>query len=345
MGKAQSPIQERFTREQVLHILGFTERQLKTWERQGLVPASRVSGLQRAGGAAGGHSTSSSSESPPGGWPGEGKDRTYTFSDLARMRVILRLRQRGVPPAQIRSLHAALQARLAGGENPWSAVEVETHGRRVAVRFQGATLEPLTGQLLLEYVPAKEGSKIRRFGRPNPKKSLSEAELQVRAERLFQAGLRYEESEETLPKAIRAYQRARELNPRAVGAHINLGTIYYNLGQWQQAEQCYRTALSLEPRYALVHFNLANVFDEKEEPEKARQHYEEAVRLNPNYADPHYNLALVYEKLGLHGKARRQWLCYLKLDTDSDWAAFARRQLAKTTLPVISRPKQSGTAC
>ncbi len=343
MGPAQRPIQERFTREQVLRILGITGRQLKSWERQGLVPASGMSGLKKTGEAPAGFSATRDSQSLPGNWPAPGKVPAYTFSDLARMRAILRLRQQGVPAAQVRSVHEALKSQLADVENPWGEVEVRTDRKRLAIHYRGATLEPLTGQLLLEYAPADAGSKIRPFERPNPLKRLSEMELQVRSERLFRAGLRYEESEETLPKAIRAYQKAIELNPSAVGAHINLGTIYYNRRQWQLAEQCYRAALSLEPRYALVHFNLANVFDEQDDLEKARQHYEEAVRLDPNYPDPYYNLALVYEKFGLHGKARRQWLGYVKLDADSHWAAFARRQLAKSTLPVISRQKQSGT--
>ena len=129
-------------------------------------------------------------------------------------------------------------------------------------------------------------------------KKLTEEDKLARAEQFFVAGLRHEEKPETIPKAVRAYQKAITFNPQALGALINLGTIYYNCGDLGKAEECYRTALSVDPDYGLVYFNLGNVFEENNDLEPARRHYEQAVRLDPGYPDAHYNLALVYEKLG-----------------------------------------------
>ncbi|OFW33361.1 MAG: hypothetical protein A3J28_01800 [Acidobacteria bacterium RIFCSPLOWO2_12_FULL_60_22] len=337
MSQAPQPVEERFTRDQVLRILGLSERQLSAWERQGLVAPPRLSPAEV--------SESTQSEIPfpavtPSSTPDSG-ERPYTFSDIVTFRTLLQLRRKGVPPARIRSIHAALKAKLSEVARPWSELQVQADGKHLTVHFQGGTMEPLTGQMLMEYAPREEKANLRKFERPEPPAKPDEAGMGLRAERFFRAGLRYEEGAETLPKAIRAYQKAIELNPHAVGALINLGTIYYNLGQLEEAERHYQTALLLDPNYALAHFNLANVFDERNEWAKSRRHYEEAVRLTPNYADPHYNLALVYEKLGLHGKARQQWLDYVKLDPDSQWALFARQQLAKTPLRVLSRQEPS----
>jgi Tfp pilus assembly protein PilF/DNA-binding transcriptional MerR regulator len=328
MSGAAPAVGEGYSRQQVLRMLGLSSRQLAAWERQGLV-------------------------SPPTGKPGEGapekpraaereaREGLYTFSDLVSLRTLLQLRKEGVPPARIRSLHAALKKKLRGVERPWSELQVQKHGKRLLVHFQGAPLEPMTGQMVLEYSPKGSAAAVRKLERPVRPGEAGETDGKVIAERFFRAGLRYEEHKDTLPKAIRAYQKAIELDARAAGAWINLGTVYYNLGKLSEAERCYRAVLAFDGEHALAHFNLANVFDERQQWDKARKHYEEAIRLNPNSPDPHYNLALVYDKLGLHGRARRQWIEYLKHDPNSQWAVFARQQLEKTAWRVVPRLEPS----
>jgi tetratricopeptide (TPR) repeat protein len=338
MEQVPPPREQRFSRRQVLRILGISERQLASWEHQGFV---RPSGVVAPKAAAGGEQARSSRDASRDTRPGahSSKDSAYTFSDIVSLRTLLQLRRNGVPTARIRLALSAIQTRLGEGEKPWSELRLRGRGRRLWVQFEGATMEALTGQLQLPY--RQEGpAKVRPLDRAHSGRGRAESEQFDQAERFFRAGLRYEERKETLPKAIRAYQRAVELNPHAVGAFINLGTLYYKLARLQEAEECYRSALLLHPGYALVQFNLGNVFDERSEWDKARRHYEEAIRLDPSYPDPHFNLALVYEKLGLHGKARLQWRAYLKLDSHSRWASYARQQLDNTPLRLIA-PKPS----
>ena len=335
MNQAPRPVGERYSRKQVLRILGLSDRQLAAWERQGLVSAhSGTPGADAGTGPRDDPGSLAAGQAPSDTIP---EDRPYTFADIVSLRTLLQLRREGVSPARIRSFHAALKAKLGGVEKPWSELQVQKHGKRLFVRFEGAPLEPISGQLLLAYAPRHQTAAVRRLKHPAQTALPAEASPEVRADRFFRAGLRYEERQETYPKAIRAYQRAIEMDPRAAGAWVNLGTLHYNLGRLDEAERCYRAVLAFDPNYALAHFNLGNVFDERKQWKEARRHYEEAVRLSPKSPDPHYNLALVYEKLGLHGRARREWLEYVKLDPYSQWAAFAREQLAKTPLRVLTR--------
>lgn len=325
-----------YSREQVLRMLGLSNRQLAAWERQGFVspqtgtpPAEQVGKRVRA--AAPGKKGKTRSD------PAEA---VYTFADIVSLRTLLRLKRAGVPPARIRSLHAAVKRKFGDVERPWSEIRFQKRGKRLLVHFQGTPLEPMTGQLVLEYAPKDRAAAVRKIEKPaRPRRGLSETDRKVLADRFFRTGLRYEERKETLPKAIRAYQKAIGLDARAAGAWINLGTVFYSLGKLGEAERCYRAVLAFDADYALAHFNLGNVFDERQEWEQARWHYEEAVRLSPNSPDPHYNLALVYERLGLHGRARRQWVEYLKHDPHSQWAAFARQQLEKTAWRLVAKPK------
>ena len=326
MSQPLVPAGERFGPEQVCRMLAISERQLTAWERQGLVQPSGQGTENREQG----RSKQAKQDAS--------KDRYYTFSDIITLKTLLQLRRNGVPAARLRMAHAALKSKLAEVEKPWSELQIKGSGKNLTVQFQGATMEAITGQLLLDYAPRdrQDGkARVRPFQRARNRSKRSQAEKKAIAERFFMAGLRYDSAEGSTQKAIHAYQKAVEMNPEAVGAFINLGTIYYNLGQLDAAESCYLAALSLDPGYALVHFNLGNVFDEQKEFEKARHHYEEAVRLDPAYPDPRYNLALVCEKLGLHGKARQQWLRYLRMDPDSEWGSYARQQLEKTPLRIV----------
>ncbi len=303
----------RLSRAQLLRMLGISERQLRAWEKQGWIRPQ----------------------------PSEERPETarYSFAEVATLRALLRLRQSGVPASRLRLVWVALRDRLhkAGIPSLWSALQVHQQGKRLSVYFQGSRMEPLTGQLLFDY--RDHGEKQRVPQTLARRKSSSPADRNLQANRLFWAGLRYEESPDTVPKAIRAYQRALELNPQAIGASINLGTIYYRQGLWKEAEACYRAALAVNPTHALVHFNLANLFEETGELAKAREHYEEAIRLDPSYSDPRYNLALVYERLGRHGKAFQQWRAYLRLDSHSPWAEYARTRLEAVPLRVLPSRK------
>ena len=322
MNQAALATNERFSRNQVRRILRLSERQLRAWERMGLLQPA-VSPL------------------PAGPPPNPAReDSVYTFTDIIALKTLADLRKSGVPPARLRRAGEALREKLAGVERPWSELHLQGRGKKVIVQWGGSSMEPVTGQLLMDYEAAERksadaASRIETFSPYGTRRKRTELDKKAAAERLFMAGLRYEEEGAAPEKAIRAYQKAIELNPQAAGAFINLGTVYYNLGKLDAAESCYRSALSIDPDYSLVYFNLGNVADERNDLQSAREQYEQAIRRDPSYSDPHYNLALVYEKLGRHGKARQQWAIYLKLDQESKWAAYARQQIQRTSLRIV----------
>lgn len=310
--------QEGFTRKQVQSILGVSPRQLSAWERLGLIPQASISDSQ----------TSINS----------GGEQHYSFSDLAAIRTVTALRRQGFTPAKLRSACAALKSRLGDIQNPWSEFLLRSSGNKLTIHFQDKYMEAATGQLLFDYISCPDASlmhskvlPLRPVGcppdQPEPRST--------KAERFFHAALRFEQQKETIPKAFRAYQKAISLHPAAVGAYINMGTLYFKLGLLDEAEKCYRQALARDPVFPLIHFNLGNVYDELHDTERAMLYYKEAFRLNPAYPDPLFNLALLYEKLEMHGQARTYWVAYLKLDCDSAWAQFARCQLASTGLCLV----------
>jgi tetratricopeptide (TPR) repeat protein len=276
---------EQFTRREVVRILGVGERQLQYWERLRLVrPRAR--------------------------WG----EKFYSFQDLISLRTIKQLTQARVPARRLRRAMEALARQLSAVEAPLTELRILSNGRNVAVEYEGQTLEPLSGQLLLNFETRELGEKVR------PMRERS-------AEEWLALAAEYESQPETQPLAIDAYLRVLEKAPACLEACINLGTLFYQQGRLEDAAECYRQGVTVDPGSALAHFNLGSVLDELGELASARDSLRSALRLDPNYADAHYNLALVYEKLGSPTQARLHWRRYLELDPHSPWANYARQRL------------------
>jgi tetratricopeptide (TPR) repeat protein len=158
---------------------------------------------------------------------------------------------------------------------------------------------------------------------------------------MFLRAVQLEEERSTLPEAAGMYRKILALRPEYAAAAINLGTIHYNLREFEMAEQLYRRATEADPEYALAFFDLGNVLDELKRLPDAIAAYQRAIALVPQYADAHYNLALAYERQGHRRRALRHWLTYVRLDPVGPWANHAKAQakkiLSTERLSIVSR--------
>jgi len=299
---------QAYSREEVLRLLGVSSRQLQSWEKQNFVR----------------HAAS------------------FNFSDLLALRTLVELRQSKIAPAQIKRALDALRARMSDVSNPLTELKIYSQGRKIQVQFAGQKMEPISGQLLLDF-DAEEISKLLAFpGQAAKDASVSEKHRSRReAEHWFEKGLELEQSGAPMEEIVAAYQKASQLDPHSAGALVNLGTVYFNARNWREAERYYRRALEVDAEYALAHFNLGNLFDERGKRSEALFHYLSALRIHPNYADAHYNVALLYQSTGQSLKAVRHWKLYLKLDPTSTWSNIARRELAKLKdLTIVRNPRR-----
>jgi len=277
-------------------MLHLTERQLRSWERLGLVP--------------------------PAG--------TYSFRELIALRTISELRTCRIPLREIGRALDSLKQRLSEVHDPLAELRIFSDGRKIAVRVAGQKMEALTGQILFDFDTSELASVQALPPQPPP------APRERESEAWFQKGLFLEESGAAVEEAVAAYLQAVACNPQAAGALVNLGTIYYRLRQFKDAEDFYMRALQADPNYALAHFNLGNLYDERGNLPKAEFCYEAALRINPRYADAHFNLALMCERRGDVLRAVHHWKAYLKIDSAGDWADIARRQLDKLRVALLS---------
>ncbi len=282
---------DRFSRDEVQRILGLSPKQLDYWDRLELVSARNDQG-----------------------------NRFYDFRDLIALRTVKQLIETGVSANRLRRALAALREKLSQVQAPLTELRILSDGKDVIVEREGARLEPLTGQFVMNFETRK-----------------LDEEVQVISERgadeWFALALDYEAdraNRKTWAEAIHAYENALRSDPGRTDALINCGTLYYEQGNSEKASDCFRRAIESDPGSGLAHSNLGSVLEEMGQLEEARQHLRLAVRLDPEHPDAHYNLALVCEKLGAFDEAREHWQSYLQLDPGSPWSDYARQRLASS---------------
>lgn len=285
-----------YSRVEAKRLLRITERQLQSWERQGLLPAAR---------------------------------QKFGFTELLAVRTLIKLRKDKIPPATVRKAVLALRERVRHVADPLTELRIYAEGSKIRVEIEGSTIEPVTGQLLLNF-GAAELKRLLAFPDRSKDQAASEGlRRRAEAELLFEKGLEMEQTGAPTNEIIEMYKYAIMLDPDSTGALVNLGTIHFNMRDLAKAEHYYRRALEADSKYALAHFNIGNLYDERGDREKALEHYLAALGLNPHYADAHYNIALLYQTLGETLKAIQHWKTYLRIDPSSSWAAIARRELDK----------------
>ena len=303
MGRANLEIDvTRYSRQDVLRILHLHARQIAAWERAGLIAASE----------------------------------DYSFEELGRLRMLRDLQ--AAKRISVRSIRASVDAmqRVAGVSNPLMETSAVRRGSRLAFRHGGALVDPLTQQLAFDFemAPARQLQMV-------PAGAHAPAQQAAEVQEMFLRAVRMEESAATIPAAIELYGAILATRQDHAPALINLGTIHYNLRQYEAAEDFYRRATVADPKYALAFFDLGNVLDEMQRLGEATASYQKAVALVPQYADAHYNLALAYERQGQRRRALRHWLTYVRLDPVGPWASHAKEQARKILnsekLSIVSR--------
>ena len=280
---------EEYSRADVRRQFGISARQLRSWERQGLLAAAK----------------------------------SYSFSDLIAVQTLIKLSENHIRPGEIGRALESLREKLDWVKQPLSELRIVSDGKKIAVHLAGQKMEAISGQILFDFEAAGLGG-VKNF--PDRKRAVNRTR---EAESWFQTGLELEEAGAPIEQAIEAYRKVLELNPDAAGALVNLGTIHYRQHQFPQAEKYYMEAVAADPSYPLAQFNLGNLYDEQGRLKEAFNYYRRTLELNPNYADAHFNLALLCERTGDPLKAVHHWKAYLKLDHSGQWAEIARRQLER----------------
>ena len=282
---------DRFSREEVQRILELSPKQLDYWDRLRLVPSRKEQG-----------------------------NHFYDFRDLIGLRTVKQLTENGVSANRLGRAVKALREGISHVQAPLTELRVLSDGKDVVVERNGARLEPLSGQFVMNFDTRELREKVRVMTGHS-------------ADEWFATALECETGNQTTDDAINAYEQALRIEPEKVEALINCGTLYYEQGDLERASNYFQRAVNSDPQNALAHANLGSVLEEIGDDMEARRHLRFAVRLDPASLDALYNLAHVCDKISAHAEAREYWLAYIKLDPSGPWSDYARHRLA--SLPIF----------
>jgi len=264
---------DRFSPEDVLRILGLTERQLNHWERLELVSPSEHDGV-----------------------------RSYDFRDLIGLRTVKQLAEQGIPPTRLRRALNALRTSLSHADAPLSELRVLSDGKDVIVERGGARLEPVSGQFVMNFETREIGEQVRvmtghsadewfatalEYDADERRKTEAidayERALAVdpnKVEALLNCGaLHYENG--NLAKAAEYFKRVLAQDWENALAHYNLGSVLDEFGRPEMAREHLRNAVRLEQKHADAHYNLALVCEKLLARKEAQQHWQIYVDLEP----------------------------------------------------------------
>jgi tetratricopeptide (TPR) repeat protein len=100
------------------------------------------------------------------------------------------------------------------------------------------------------------------------------------------------------PFAKEAYKKAIEEGDFVADSYCNLGILYSENGEWEEAYDSFSRALMHDPRHHEAHFNLANLYFDKNDFRLAKLHYEMANIIEPYFANAYFNMGLLYATIG-----------------------------------------------
>ena len=133
--------------------------------------------------------------------------------------------------------------------------------------------------------------------------------------------------QENYPAAMQVFLNVLRHSPKRSDASNYLGRVYEVQGVFLKAIEAYQDALK-NTQYETPEkplFNLGRVYSQLGQWDEAISSYKEVVRWVPDYSDAHYNLAQAYLKVGATPLAKKAFEKVIVLAPQSEQADIARK--------------------
>lgn len=228
----------------------------------------------------------------------------FSFQDIVVLRTAKELLAAGVRRSKINRSLFELQRQLPSNR-PLTALRICGDGGAVVIRDQDRMYNPISGQIHFNFSISELAGTVAPLARKAAEEAV--ASDQLCSDDWYDLGVDLEAvSPEDAPAA---YMRALDLDADHADAHVNLGRLLQETGEYKDAEEHYRKALSAEPDNVLAAFNLGTLLEDEGHIHDAIEAYKNAAE----FADAHYNLSRLYELVGKHTEALKHLKTYRSL--------------------------------
>ena len=188
---------------------------------------------------------------------------------------------------------------------------------------------------LLEAIdPSFTPSEIQTTTPPEPDQPVEQQPSgKPRQETHYELGIAYQDSE-MYPEAVAEFQKAINLDPDFIAAHISLGEVYLEIGELDDAETAANAALRIDansqPARQLLddirqvrstqstqstgtssnatdvkkHYERGEAFLNNGQYNEAAAAFKRAIKADPDFADAHYSLGVAYLEIGALNDAK-----------------------------------------
>lgn len=113
----------------------------------------------------------------------------------------------------------------------------------------------------------------------------------------FYKGVRFLDRQD-FGDAILELNAACKINPNRKNAFISLGSAYYGVGNFIQAEDSYKQAVKIAPYAIDAYYDLGILYNNQKRYSEAKEALKKAVMLDPEDAAAHYELGKTFQALG-----------------------------------------------
>ncbi len=233
-----------------------------------------------------------------------GQHYRFSFQDIIILRTAKELLRSGVSKSRINNSLFQLKNRLPSSRT-LSSLRILGDAGQVVVQDEDKVYNPETGQIHFNFAIADLAGTVAPLARQAARDAQSSDQLT--SDDWFDLGVDLEAvSPEDAPAA---YLRALELDPRHSDAHVNIGRLMQESGEYDAAEEHYHKAMEAEPDNVLAAFNLGTLLEDMGRIQDAILAYKKAS----SFADAHYNLSRLYELVGEHSQALKHLKAYRNL--------------------------------
>lgn len=239
--------------------------------------------------------------------PTRSEDNRYRFDfqDIIILRTAKELMGAGVRRARINNALFKLKSRLPSNRS-LTSLRIAGDGGAVVIHEDEQVYNPDSGQIHFNFAIADLAGTVAPLARQAAEEAQEDPE-HLSSDDWFDLGVDLEAvSPEDAPAA---YLRALELDPCHSDAHVNIGRLLQEAGEYETAREHYFHALDAEPDNVLAAFNLGTLLEDMGQIQDAIEAYKKAA----NLADAHYNLSRLYELVGEHAEALKHLKAYRSL--------------------------------
>ncbi len=140
----------------------------------------------------------------------------------------------------------------------------------------------------------------------------------------FQQGVKYTDSG-NYKEAISCFEKVVQIDPQNYTAWLDMGVVYFNLGEFEKSEKCYKFILEHKPNSNCggAYNNLANIESLKKNYDVAMSLYKKAIECDSENIDAFYGLGGVCLLQHKYDLARSCYEKILSLDKNHLYANIA----------------------